>query len=432
MYVDREEAGRELAKLLRGRVGHDALVLGLPRGGVPVAREVAHALGAELDILVVRKIGSPQNPEFALGAIAHGVEAIDEGVVEALHVPRDEVMAILRRERAELERRERLFRRGRPFPRVQGREVVIVDDGIATGSTARAAARAVRAMGPSRLLMAAPVGARSGAASLEPEVDELVVTQTPPGLHAISQAYQRFPQVEDEEVIAILEQDEASVTSVEPVTIPLEDAELDGVLLIPRDPRGMVVFAHGSGSGWRSPRNQHVARRFHEAGYATLLADLLSRDEARRDEHDASLRFDIDLLSRRLEEVVDWVIGRPRWKGLPIALYGSSTGASAALRVAARRPDPIRAVVSRGGRVDLAASHLDRVRAATLLIVGGADEAVLALNEAAMDRLREPKRLAIVPGAGHLFEEPGSLDEVARLAVGWFGAHLDRRVPTAP
>lgn len=430
MFVDREEAGREIAELLRGRVGHDVLVLGLPRGGVPVAREVAHALGAQLDVLVVRKIGSPENPEFAMGAIATGVEAIDWDLVETMGHDRTEVEAIVRRERAELERRERLFRGARPFPRIQGREVVIIDDGIATGSTARAAARAVRAMGPSRLLLAAPVGTRSGAASLEPEVDELVVAETPPGLHAISQAYRHFPQVGDEEVIQMIAQDASRLASVEDVLIELRDVQLEGALLVPRNPRGLIVFAHGSGSGRNSPRNRYVAQRFHEAGYATLLADLLSSAEARQDEADSSLRFDIDRLTRRFEGVVDWVLSQPRWKGIPLALYGSSTGASAALRVAARKQGIIRAVVSRGGRVDLAVGHLGRVRAATLLIVGSADESVLAINQAAMEDLRGPKRLAIVTGAGHLFEEPGALDEVAQLAIGWLGVHLDHRVST--
>lgn len=431
MFRDRVEGGQRLAAVVRDRIDQGALVLGLPRGGVPVAREVALAIGGELDVLVVRKIGAPENPEYALGAIAAGVEAIDWGAVRASGYSEADVRGIVQRERAELERREARFRGRRPFPKIAGRDVIIVDDGIATGSTAKAAARAVRTLGPRRLIFASPISTAGGHAAVAQEVDEMIVLETPPGLFAISQGYGKFPQTTDEEVQAILDEARAPLASAEEISIPLADATLDAVLVTPPKAQGIVVFAHGSGSGRRSPRNRYVADRFHEGGFATLLVDLLSRDEAQRDEIDASLRFDIDLLSRRMEGVVDWLAAEPRARGMPIAIYGSSTGASAAIRVAARQPVAVRAVVSRGGRVDLAAEHLAHVRAPTLLIVGSRDHTVLALNETALEQLRCPKRLALVEGAGHLFEEPGSLDEVARLAVEWLRQHLAPPVETA-
>lgn len=198
--------------------------------------------------------------------------------------------------------------------------------------------------------------------------------------------------------------------------------ELAGTLSVPGAARGLVIFAHGSGSGRLSPRNRRVAAALEARGLATLLFDLLTAEEERADALDAHLRFDIPLLAGRLVEVIDWA-GRDS-RGLPIGGFGASTGAAAALIAAAERPRAIRAVVSRGGRPDLAGAHLARVQAPTLLIVGGADRDVLALNQEARARMRAPSSLAIVPGATHLFEEPGALEEVARLAGDFFLEHL--------
>ncbi len=194
--------------------------------------------------------------------------------------------------------------------------------------------------------------------------------------------------------------------------------------VVPPRPRGLVLFAHGSGSGRRSPRNRHVARALEAHGLGTVLLDLLTPDEETLDAETGHLRFDIDLLARRLLGAADWLADEPDTGGLPLGLFGASTGAAAALIAAAARPRRVGAVVSRGGRPDLAAHALTRVHAPTLLIVGGEDHPVLELNREALTRLPGPKRLAVVPGAGHLFEEPGALDEVATLAAGWFVEHL--------
>jgi pimeloyl-ACP methyl ester carboxylesterase len=207
------------------------------------------------------------------------------------------------------------------------------------------------------------------------------------------------------------------------VQVAADSVTLDGDLRWPEDARAVVLFAHGSGSSRHSSRNRYVARLLNKAKLATLLIDLLTDEEA-IDVHTAHLRFDIELLARRLVGATDWVTQRADMRHLPIGYFGASTGAAAALVAATRRPDVIGAIVSRGGRPDLAGAALPHVRAPTLLIVGGSDVHVIQLNRIALAELRCKKQLIIVPGATHLFEEPGALDEVARLACEWFQGHL--------
>jgi len=199
---------------------------------------------------------------------------------------------------------------------------------------------------------------------------------------------------------------------------------LEGNLSLPKGASGIVLFAHGSGSSRHSPRNRYVARLLNQANLATLLVDLLTSDEETIDLRTGHLRFDIELLAERLISVTDWLTQQRDTRRLRIGYFGASTGAGAALVAAAERPDVVGAVVSRGGRPDLAGAALARVRAPTLLIVGGNDFQVIELNRAAFALLRGEKQLVIVPGATHLFEEPGALDEVARLAREWFERHL--------
>jgi putative phosphoribosyl transferase len=209
-----------------------------------------------------------------------------------------------------------------------------------------------------------------------------------------------------------------------PVRVAIGSVTLEGDLSVPEDARGVVLFAHGSGSSRLSPRNRYVARLLNDAKLATLLMDLLTPDEEALDARSAHLRFDIGLLAERLVGVTDWLTQRPESRHLQIGSFGASTGAAAALAAAAARPSAVGAIVSRGGRADLAGPALARVRAPTLLIVGGRDVPVIELNRQAYAQLRCEKRLVIVPGATHLFEEPGALDQVARLAREWFERHL--------
>lgn len=214
------------------------------------------------------------------------------------------------------------------------------------------------------------------------------------------------------------------------ITIEEDEVRLNALVSRPAHPRGVVIFAHGSGSGRHSPRNQFVARLLNEAGFATVLADLLMEDES----GDRNKVFDIDLLADRLGLITNWVAHASSLSSLGLGYFGASTGAAAALQAAAEHAGPIRAVVSRGGRPDLAMEFLEDVEAATLLIVGSLDEGVLELNEQAYARLSSEKQMTIVPGAGHLFEEPGTLEKVAQLAADWFAAHLmeSRRTPSPP
>jgi putative phosphoribosyl transferase len=215
--------------------------------------------------------------------------------------------------------------------------------------------------------------------------------------------------------------------AIEDVTVRAHGIELHGSLGVPPAPVGLVIFAHGSGSSRNSPRNRHVAQALRARGLATLLFDLLTEQEELRDRVDASLRFDVELLASRLELVAEWARADSQLSHLPLAYFGASTGAAAALVAAARQPELVRAVVSRGGRPDLAGGMLASVRAPSLFVVGGADNHVLDLNREAIARMHVATQLAIVPGATHLFEEPGALDEVAELAGEWVVDHIARQ-----
>ena len=213
----------------------------------------------------------------------------------------------------------------------------------------------------------------------------------------------------------------------ESLQIPVAGVVLEADIEVPESPQGVVLFAHGSGSSRHSPRNRYVAEELQRSGLATVLADLLTPREEQLDAQTAALRFDIHLLAARLTALTDWVAGHEATEGLPVGLFGASTGAAAALVAAAERPDAVAAVVSRGGRPDLAGESLRAVRQPTLLIVGDRDEIVIGLNRRAMTLLGGEVRLETVPGATHLFEEPGALERVARLARDWFLTYLGRR-----
>jgi len=209
------------------------------------------------------------------------------------------------------------------------------------------------------------------------------------------------------------------------VSIDLAGVTLDGTLVLPKGANGLVLFAHGSGSSRHSPRNRYVAEVLQAKGIATLLFDLLTRREESIDQYSGELRFDIPFLAKRLLGATEWVMSSPDTKDLKVGYFGASTGAGAALVAAGEIPDTISAVVSRGGRPDLAEDALESVKAPTLLIVGGDDEPVIGMNKEALAKLKcLDKKLVIVPGATHLFEEPGTLEEVARIAAEWFNQHF--------
>ncbi|HEX6248216.1 MAG TPA: phosphoribosyltransferase [Nocardioidaceae bacterium] len=432
MFANRAEAGRRLAQSLHQLRGPDVVVLGLPRGGVPVAYEVAKALDAPLDVIVVRKLGVPFQPELAMGAVGEeDVTVLNPEVVRMAHISEEEMASVERRERAVVTERADRFRAGRPRVSLQGKTALIVDDGVATGATARAACRVARALGAQQVVLAVPVGPPGVAERFRDEADEVVCLDQPHAFYAVGQFYADFSQTHDGEVTALLHRrfgelaDHAPTTESgvdEDVAIDVDGVTLSGRLVVPAGAHGLVLFAHGSGSSRHSPRNRYVAEVLQEARIGTLLFDLLTAAE----EHDRRLVFDVDLLATRLTGATAWVRRHAAAAGLPIGYFGASTGAAAALWAAADPDQDVAAVVSRGGRPDLAIPQLHHVRAATLLIVGSRDVMVLDLNREAQRHLRCENQLAVVPGATHLFEEPGTLAQAAALARDWFSDHLQK------
>ena len=444
VFADRIDAGRQLAGSLGHLRGQPVVVLGLPRGGVPVAAQVATALSAPLDVIIVRKLGVPYQPELAMGAVGEdGVLVTSPEVIRATGITPSDVASVRDREEAEVLARAARYRPGRPRLDLTGKVAVIVDDGIATGATASAACEIARAHGASRVVLAAPVAPEGWQGRIGARADDYVCVATPPHFFAIGQFYADFTQTTDAEVTRLLHElatvpvpgearlprqarsregngpvpPDLSGTAVEPVA---GTVRLAGYLTVPPGAQGIVIFAHGSGSGRQSPRNRRVASILTEAGLGTLLFDLLTPAE---ELHRANV-FDIALLAGRLTEVTEWLRAQPPAGHAAIGYFGASTGAAAALWAAAEPAADIAAVVSRGGRPDLAGRRLAAVSAPTLLIVGGLDTAVLDLNRRAAADLRSDHDLAVVPGATHLFEEPGTLDAAARLARDWFVRHL--------
>jgi putative phosphoribosyl transferase len=423
LFRDRRDAGQKLAERLRaagwpGAAGSaGARLLALPRGGVPVAAEIARALALPLDVFLVRKLGAPDNPEYGIGALAEGGHYwVNPEPARALGLRPADLQPVVEREARELARRVRAYRGDRARPDLRGAVAVLVDDGLATGVTAAVAARAVRSLGAGRVIMAVPVCSAESARLVGAQVDELVCLAQPSPFFAVGSWYEDFSEVSDAEVLADL-------ADLREVRIPTGSLSLEGELAVPPAARGIVLFAHGSGSSRHSPRNRSVARGLQARGLATLLIDLLTPEEAR----DRRQVFDVERLARRLRAAIDWLRAEPATRGRPLGLFGASTGAAAAL-LAAAEPDTgrgVAAIVSRGGRPDLAGAALARVEAPTLLIVGGHDEPVLELNRRAEAQLPHA-RLIVIPGATHLFEEPGALEQVTRTAGDWFLHHGER------
>lgn len=438
-FANRTDAGRQLAQELMDLRGQDVVVLGLPRGGVPVAFEVAQALEAPLDVLVVRKLGLPTHPEVAMGAIGEGgFEVLDQSLIRRAHVTHEQLADVVRREQATLQGRLDQLRPGGARLDLSGRIALVVDDGLATGASASVACQVARHLGAARVVLAIPVAPREALTGFR-GADEIVCIDSPSPFWAVGQHYADFSPTSDAEVVDLLqrgrrrpEQPQAHRPGRRPpagphhierevgIPVPQAGVNLGAYLHVPAHAQGIVVFAHGSGSSRHSSRNQYVAGVLRDAGLGTLLLDLLAPAE----ELDRSNVFDIPLLASRLEAAVDWLRRTPGTDHLRVGFFGASTGAGAALWAAAEPGVEVEAVVSRGGRPDLAGERLGAVTAPTLLIVGGEDTAVLRMNQDAQARMRCETHLVVVPGAGHLFEEPGTLPAVANLARDWFQHHL--------
>lgn len=424
-FENRRDAGRQLVRLLEHLADGTTVVVGLPRGGVPVAFEVARGLDVPLDVILVRKLGVPWQPELAFGAIGEaGTRVLNDDVIASTRVSDEEMAHVEGRERAELGRRTRTYRGGSDAIELAGRVVVVVDDGIATGATARAACMVARLRGAARVVLATPVAPAGWEAEFQGAADETVCLYAPVHFGGVGQFYEDFSQVSDEEVLGLLGEARSLAgprPREEQVAIEVDTGVLvQGLLRIPEHPRGCIVFVHGSGSSRHSPRNRQVATMLVNAGFSILLFDLLTAEEERERRN----VFDIDLLARRLGRVTDWVRARDDLRHQPIGLFGASTGAAAALEFAAREPSRVAAVVSRGGRPDLVEDSLGAVSCPVLLMVGALDEHVLSCNERAGRRLGAHGRIVVIPGASHLFEEPGTLRMAGAEATAFFLEHL--------
>jgi predicted phosphoribosyltransferase/predicted alpha/beta-hydrolase family hydrolase len=433
LFADRHDAGRQLAAALVEHRGTDSVVLGVPGGGVPVAAEVARSLGLPLDVLIVRKVALPEDPELALGVVGEGgVRILNEHVMDSMGITPLQAEGIESVARRQLDQSVTRIRKGRLRRSLSGQTALVIDDGVATGASASAACQIARSLGAAKVVLAVPVASSTGLARLRRSCDELVCLATPAWFTAVGHAYSDFGQVSDDEVSSILGSGVGAappsgalpkikvLTLDEELSIPVDGAILPGHVMIPSHPRGFVVFAHCSGSGRNSPRNRAVARMLNAAGFITLLFDLQSAAEVTGPRH----VVDVERLASRLAEARAWVRHRPEYDGLPVGYLGSGTGAAAALIASTSTDADVQAVVSRSGRPDLAGHHLTDIRVPTLLIVGGRDERLLALNRQAQTMVPGPASLVVVPGATHLFQEPGTLAEAGRAATDWYLQHL--------
>jgi putative phosphoribosyl transferase len=419
-FRNRTEAGKKLGEVLGTFREESPLVLAIPRGGVPVAAAVAHELAAPMELLVVRRITPPGNPEAAVGGITEeGFYWMDHSALDRLGLPAEKVHPSVMERGREVDAWVRKLRRGRPLPRLKDRTIIVVDDGISSGISAIVAARFLRTLGVARLVLAVPIASRRAVRILESHYDQVVVDQQPEPFGLTSDHYREFPEVSDAEILRLVGGGRKPPPVEHEFRVVAGAATLEGTLTVPSDPKGLVLFAHGSGSGRLSPRNQAVARSLVEKGIATLLFDLLTAEEG----HSQARVFDVALLARRLERATRQIrieggalIGREE---LPIGYFGASTGAAAALIAAADLGRAIDAVVCRGGRVDLARSRWENVKCPVLLLVGGNDTPVLELNQLATEQISRSE-LEIIPGASHLFEESGALEKVSEISARFF------------
>jgi putative phosphoribosyl transferase len=424
-FRDREDAGRRLAQLLVGKKIEHPIVLGIPRGGVPVALEVARALRGELGVVVARKLRAPGQPELAIGAVSStGVAYINHRLAEECGADERYLADEQARQTEEASRREAEFDGHRHAP-VSGRTVIVVDDGIATGATAIAALRSMRWAGAKRVIFAVPVGPPETIETMRREADEVYCLAVEPDFFAIGQFYADFRPFENDEVRKVLDEFERGASAVQRrrATIRRDGVNLAALLAVPPGSGASpcVVFIHGLGSGKDSPRNTVIAERLLDAGFATLLFDLSghgeSDDDPRGDE-----AFGDDLTA-----VYNWVQAQPGIDATQLMLAGSSMGgvvAAEAVRGGRLKPPPV-AVVLRAPPVG--PGDLDTITTPTLVVVGSHDPLLATVEMAAA--ASPAARLSVIPRAGHLFEEPGALDEVLDRTVAFL--QLNVRLPAA-
>ncbi|HTJ36108.1 MAG TPA: phosphoribosyltransferase family protein [Dactylosporangium sp.] len=424
-FTDREEAGRHLGGRLQGEAAPDAVVLGVPGGGVPVAIEVAAALDVPLEPLVVQRLGVPFQLELAMGALAPGgVLAVNAPVLRAARVDGDELASEVDHARICADDRSRWLHAGRETLELRGRPAIVVDDAIVTGATARAACGAARAAGATSVVMATPVAGRAGLAGLAGAADRVIHLEAIADGEAAGGRYADFRPVPDDEVVRLLAG--PSSRSATPHTGHGDPPEADGRLAVPERATGMVVLAHTSRLAEDGPRYRWIAGRLRDAGLATLSLNLLHEDE----EMDWRAAHDVPRLAARLDAGLQRLRADATLSALPVGVFATGNATAAALSLATGPGGgPFTAIVSHDGRPDLAWPALPRVGAPTMLIAGGRDEHLLELNRAAFGRLPPTGRLAVLRDAGHLVQEPGALATLTELATAWFADRLAGGVP---
>jgi putative phosphoribosyl transferase len=453
MIQNRSSAARDLARaLLKYRKQPNVVVLAVACGGVPVAAGIARELHAPLDLMLVHKLGTPAHGEVAMGAVASGgVRLVNRQIVRALEVSPQELECMAARVGTELEQCLAGFRGTRGLPALEDRCVILVDDGVSTGSTMQAAIAALRARAPARIVAAVPVGPVEAISQLRREADEVVCLATPTPFGSIGRWYEEFPEVSAEEVRRLLaerwdeEERRASAGCVRPRQVypePIAQTPtarvrsassvrlhsgtglLEGTLVVPDPVQGLIVVVKGSAADPFNSRACAFAELLEEHGYATLQFNFLGTDEERADPVRDEVRSDVAQIAERLGRVLDWVAHEPHVQELPVGIFATSVGVAAALRLTAERPAAAAAIVSLSGRPELAGAFITKVTAPVLYLLGGHDERALALNVEAAVRMRTPHRVEVVPGAGALFDEPGKLAQAATHAAAWFERHL--------
>ena len=430
---DRRLGAAALIEELEPFMGAETVVIGLPAGGVAVAAEIAKAFQVPLDVCVVRKLRGPRDDaSLGFGAIAEGGELVlDAASASRSGLGEGQIARLIAEREVEVRELVRRIRRGRAPVDLTGKTVVIVDDGSSTGNTARAALRSVKRRGARRMILALGLAPRATLDELAREADELLCAEVEPDANAANRAYQKLARIRADQIAELLgtERQEAPEPSQRalrgPVRIRVADASLDGDLVLPLGATGIVLFAHGADQARHDKGHLLVSRALEHAGLATLVVDLLTPRERHLIMTPAGrLSFGAEMLAGRLSATTSWAREQPETSPLTVGYFGTSLGAAAALLAAADPDNRVMAIAARACRPDLVERAIASLRVPTLLLVGERDPALLELNRRALERLRCTKRLSVVGGATHDFDEPGALEQVARRAAAWFGRHL--------
>ena len=417
-FTDRTSAGRLLAHRLLHLRGEGVVVLGLPRGGVPVAAEVARALNCPLDVIVVRKLGLPWQRELAYGAIGEdGTRVVNDAVIRESGLTAVEMQRVEAREETELDRRVWGYRSGHPRVPLQGKTAVIVDDGIATGATARAACAVARGMGARHVVIAVPVAPSGWEESFVGNADEQMSLFAPVDFGSVGYFYDHFEPISDDEVVAILAASQQS-TIEEDTHVVMGDHGFDVHTVIPARSWATLLFLHGAGSSRKSPRNVALAQQVARSGVASVLIDVVY-------EAPDGTTLDMEALMGRLISVTRWMGSDSRFGGNAVVVIGSSSGAALAVSLALRLSDDVAAVITRGGNLSAVGDVAASLRVPVLMIVGSRDVPTLVANRSLCEAIGATCTMAIVEGAGHLFDEGNTLEEVGRLVVGFIERVLD-------